>query len=537
MSTPPQSSVVLRDVSFTWPDGGVALDGVDGAFGDGRTGLVGRNGSGKSTLLRLIAGELAPTRGRVDTSGDVGYLPQTLTLDDDTSVAELLGIAPKLAALRAIESGDVDESRFETIGDDWDIQARAVEALDRIGLGPDYLDRRVSEVSGGEAMLLAVTGLSLRRTPVTLLDEPTNNLDRPTRARLAGLVDEWPGTLIVVSHDLELLEHTDATAELYGGAITVFGGPYSAWRAHLEAEQEAAAAAARTAQQTLKAEKRQRVDAETRLAHRAKAGKKAQADGGLPKILAGARKRRAQESAGDLRTTLDNRIDAAQSAVDAADARVRDDDHISLDLPVPDLPRSRQLIAFTAGDAEIVVQGPERVALVGPNGSGKSTLLAQLVNRSDPTPGRTAGRLLTESFGYLPQRLDGLDDGATALENVQSVAPHTAPGDIRNGLARLLVRGDAVDRPVSTLSGGERFRVSMATLLFADPPSQLLILDEPTNNLDVTSVEQLGQALDAYRGALLVVSHDLPFLRRLGIDVVLELDADGVMHRRGELPS
>lgn len=540
MSTPQNSAVTLRDLSFAWPDGAIALSHVDGTFTQGRTGLVGRNGSGKSTLLRLIAGLLTPTAGRIDTAGDVGYLPQTLTLTTETTVAELLGIDRTLAALRAIEAGEVDEAHFETVGDDWDIEARAAQALDRIGFTADDLDRRVAEVSGGEAMLIAVTGLALRRTPITLLDEPTNNLDRPTRAKLAAMVDDWPGTLIVVSHDLELLEHMDSTAELYNGEVTVFGGPYSEWRSHLDAEQAAAEQAARTAQQTLKAEKRQRVEAETRLAHRAKVGKKAQVDGGLPKILAGARKRRAQESAGALRTTLDDKIADAQAAADSADARIRDDDHISLVLPAPDLPRSRHLAEFTGADSTasgtVVVAGPERVAIVGPNGSGKTTLLTQLVSGAQPEGGRASGRLLTSSFGYLPQRLDGLDDAASALANVQAVAPNVEPGDVRNRLARLLIRGAAVDRPVSTLSGGERFRASLATLLFAEPPSQLLIFDEPTNNLDVASVEHLAEALDAYRGALIVVSHDVGFLRRIGVDTVIELGRDGSLTQRAELP-
>ncbi|WUK44522.1 ATP-binding cassette domain-containing protein [Nocardioides sp. NBC_00368] len=135
-------------------------------------------------------------------------------------------------------------------------------------------------------------------------------------------------------------------------------------------------------------------------------------------------------------------------------------------------------------------------------------------------------------MGLLPQRLDGLDDEASAMENVRAVAPETPSGTIRNQLARLLLRGDSVDRPVRTLSGGERFRVSLARLLLADPPAQLLILDEPTNNLDITSVEQLAEALDAYRGALLVVSHDFGFLERIGIDTVIELDGAGRMQQR-----
>ncbi|MGC4935799.1 ABC-F family ATP-binding cassette domain-containing protein [Gordonia sp. DT30] len=534
MST--KSAVTLRDLAFEWPDGSVALAGVNGTFGTGRTGLIGRNGAGKSTLLRLIAGELQPTSGHIDTSGEVGYLPQTLTLQPDTTIAELLGIRPTLDAMKAIESGDADQRHFDVIGDDWDIESRADEALQQIGFSAADLDRRVAEVSGGEGMLIAITGLRVRRTPITLLDEPTNNLDRATRDRLAEFVDQWPGTLVVVSHDLELLEHMDNTTELYGATLETFGGPYSAWKAHQEQEQAAAMQAARSAQQALKVEKRQRVEAETKLARRERTGKKTQRDGGIPKILAGNRASKAQASAGSLRSTLDDKVAAAQAAVDAADGRVREEVHIHLALPDPDVPRGRRLAELADEERTIVIQGPERVALVGANGTGKSTLIAQLVERTEPAPGRPHGRLLIDHVGFLPQRLDGLDDDASAMENVAAVAPDTPAGTIRNQLARLLLRGEGVDRPVRTLSGGERFRVSLARLLLADPPAQLLILDEPTNNLDITSVEQLAEALDAYRGALLIVSHDFAFLERIGIETVLELDESGRMHQRPELP-
>ncbi|WP_443093431.1 ATP-binding cassette domain-containing protein [Gordonia spumicola] len=204
-----------------------------------------------------------------------------------------------------------------------------------------------------------------------------------------------------------------------------------------------------------------------------------------------------------------------------------------MELPDPALPRSRRIAEFRGGAAgDIVIAGPERVAIVGPNGSGKTTLLRQLVSGS-PTASCT---LLTDRFGYLPQRLDGLDDAASAVQNVQAVAPDSEPGDVRNRLARLLIRGAAADRPVSTLSGGERFRVSLATLLFAQPPSHVLIVDEPTNNLDVASVEHLAEALDAYRGALIVVSHDNDFLRRIGIDTVIEMGPEGTLRQRADLP-
>jgi ATPase subunit of ABC transporter with duplicated ATPase domains len=523
------ASITLTDVGLTWPDGSAALRGITGRFGTGRTGLVGANGSGKSTLLRLIAGELAPTSGRIRASGDVEYLPQTLTLATGTTVAGLLGIAEKLAALQAIERGDVAERHFDTLGDDWDLEARADEALREIGLGAADLDRRVSEVSGGEAMLIAIAGTRLRRAPVTLLDEPTNNLDGDARARLADLVRSWPGTLVVVSHDTALLELMDDTAELYDGRLTFFGGPYSEWRAHLEQEQSAAAQAARAAEQVVRTEKRQRIEAETKIARRERAGLKAKANKVAAPIVMNQWASNSQVSSGKLRTGIDEKIRSAKTALDEAEARVREDVRIRIDLPDPDVPGARRIAELRGTDRTYVIQGPERVALVGGNGVGKTTLIESLFGSRGRDGGHAGGALLTDRVGYLPQRLDGLDDAASVLDNVRASAPAVAPGEVRNRLARFLLRGATVERQVGSLSGGERFRVALARLLLADPPPQLLILDEPTNNLDLTSVDQLVDALRAYRGALLVVSHDEAFVDRLDLTVTLTLGRDGTL--------
>lgn len=527
MSSTP--SITLENLGFAWPDGEVVLNDLSGSLGRGRTGLVGTNGAGKSTLLRLIAGRLTPTSGRITATGDVGYLPQNLTLHVEATIADLLGIGAKVAALRAIEGGDASVSHFDAVGDDWDIESRAEEALAEIGLPGAALTRRVDEISGGEAMLVATAGLRVVRTPITLLDEPTNNLDRDARRRFTDIVDGWPGTLIVVSHDRMLLDRLDDTAELHASRLTVFGGPYSAWREHLEREQSAAQRAERTAAQAVKVEKRQRIEAATALARRERTGQKSFDTKRGSKILMNQRASDAQVSAGKLRAGLDKSMDAAQAALDAASTRVRDDQHIRLDLPDPDVSRGRQLLRLDGTNRSVVVQGPERVALVGPNGVGKTSLLEGLMSRAPAPRGRASGVLLTDRVGYLDQRLSVLDPSRSALENVAAVAPRVAPGVVRNQLARLLLSGDSALRPARTLSGGERFRAALAMMLFADPPAQLLILDEPTNNLDVQSADQLVEALRGYRGGLLVVSHDDAFLGRLEPSRVLELDAEGAL--------
>ncbi|MBL3686425.1 ABC transporter ATP-binding protein [Leucobacter zeae] len=523
-----RASITLDRVGLAWPDGSVALDGVSGAFGSGRTGLVGRNGSGKSTLLKLISGELRPGSGTVRVDGEVAVLPQRLTLDVGRRVSELLGVAEPLDAVRAIAAGDVDPERFEQVGDDWDVEARSEAALAEAGLSPDFLDRSVGELSGGEAVLVAIAGIRLRRTPITLLDEPTNNLDRDARGRLAEMVSTWRGTLVVVSHDVSLLELMDDTAELHGGSLQVFGGPYSEWRAWLDAEQEAAKQAEVAAAQALRREKRQRIEAETKLAHRTRNAKKAFENKREPKIIMNGRKMAAEVSAGRLRVEVAAKEAAAKSALGAAGERVRSDRSLRIELPDPAVSRSRRIATIGDEGRSWIIQGPERVALIGRNGTGKTTLLRRLVDGDlSPTPGGHTAEAHTDRIGYLSQRVDGLDDSRSPLENLVAVSPGIPEQELRNRLARFLIRGASADRPVSSFSGGERFRIALATLLLPDPAPQLVVLDEPTNNLDLDTADRLVEALRAYRGALIIVSHDDAFLDRLGIDLTLEIDAEG----------
>lgn len=517
MSMIQQPAVTLADLTFSWPDGTPVIADLSATFGVGRTGLTGLNGTGKTTLLRLIAGRLTPTSGSVTASGQVGYLPQHLTLRTGATLAELLGVDTRLAALRAIEAGDPDPAHFEALGDDWDVEARSLALLDRIGLPGISLDRPVGTLSGGETVLAAIVGLQLASDDIVLLDEPTNNLDRQARRLLHHAVESWRGTLIVVSHDVALLNLMDATAELRDGSLTVFGGPYDAYQAHLAAEQAAAEQALRSAEQKLRTEQRQRAEAQITLARRKRYARTDFENKRKPKMIMNNRKQEAQVSAGKLRGRLDASVDAAKQAVAEQAGRIRRDARISIPLPDPDVPAGRRLAELSdPRGGSFIIQGPERVALTGRNGIGKTRLLE---TRLHPFTGR---------IGYLPQRLDHLDDAATILGTVRAAAPGVAEGELRARLARFLFRGDEIHRRVGDLSGGERFRVALATLLLADPPHQLLILDEPTNNLDLHSVDGLVDALCAYQGGVLIVSHDDVFLARLGIGTWIALDESGL---------
>ncbi|WP_432558179.1 ABC-F family ATP-binding cassette domain-containing protein [Granulicoccus sp. GXG6511] len=525
---PAQSPIIqFNDASFAWPDGAPVLDHTTATFGAGRTGLVGDNGTGKTTVLRLITGELSPTTGSVAVRGAVGYLPQRLILDVGVRVADLLGIAAQVDAVRAVEKGEVRQHLFDTIGDDWDIEPRAHAALSAIGLKGIALDRRVGTLSGGEAMAVALTGLQLADTPIVLLDEPTNNLDRAARERIHAAITGWRGTLVVVSHDLDLLDRMDSTVELRRARLTVFGGGYTEFITALEQEQTAARQALRTAEQALKKEQHQRREAEVKLARRTRYANTDFENKRKPKIVMNTRRFEAEVSAGKLRDNLDARVEAAGDLLAEQQDRVRDDERVRITLPDPGVPSTRRILELHHPDGTHLIAGPERVALTGPNGVGKTLLVETLFTGARDRPTFAVPR--TDRIGYLPQRLDGLDDTASVLENVRSAAPGRPPAEIRAQLARFLLRGDSVARAVGTLSGGERFRVALARLLLADPPHQLLVLDEPTNNLDLTTARALIDALDSYRGALLVVSHDQRFLDELGIDRTFTLHPDGAL--------
>ncbi|MEV5597163.1 ribosomal protection-like ABC-F family protein [Streptomyces sp. NPDC052496] len=528
------ASVVCSNLSFSWPDDTPVFQDLSCTVGTGRTGLVAPNGSGKSTLLKLIAGELRPTAGSVTVAGSLGYLPQSLPLATGLTVAEVLGVAEVIRALDAVESGDVSEVHFATIGDDWDIEERTRAQLDRLGLTELSLDRGLSTLSGGQIVSLGLAAQLLKRPDVLLLDEPTNNLDLDARHKLYDVLEDWHGCLLLVSHDRALLDRMDRIAELDPGALRLYGGNFTAYEEAVQAEQEVAEKNVRNAEQELKREKRELQQARERAERRASNASRNLKNAGLPRIFAGNMKRGAQESAGRAGQLHASRVSEAKARLDEAGRAVRDEQRITLDLPDTHVPAGRNLFLgenlqvslgdrplFAADGIDLTIRGPERVALTGPNGAGKTTLLRLLHGGLEPEAGQV--KRADSRVAYLSQRLDVLDLDRTVAENFAASAPHRTEAERMNLLARFLFRGPRAHLPVRVLSGGERLRATLACVLCAEPAPQLLLLDEPTNNLDLVSAGQLESALASYQGAFVVVSHDERFLARIGVDRWLRL--------------
>ncbi|MFE1952780.1 ribosomal protection-like ABC-F family protein [Streptomyces sp. NPDC059524] len=532
-------SVVCSNLTFAWPDDTPVFAGLSSTIGPGRTGLVAPNGAGKSTLLKLIAGELRPTAGSVTVTGTLGYLPQSLPLTTDLTVAQVLGVDGIIRAIDAVESGDVAEEHFTTIGDDWDIEERTRAQLDRLGLDDVALDRVLGTLSGGQVVSLGLAAQLLKRPDVLLLDEPTNNLDGDARQRLYDVLTDWNGALLIVSHDRTLLDRMDRIVELDRGELRQFGGNFTAYEEAVKAEQEVAEKNVRNAEQALKREKREAQQARERAERRMSNAARNLKDAGLPKIFAGNMKRGAQEAAGRSGQVHAGRVSEAKTRLDEAGRALRDEQRLTLDLPDTRVPAGRTVFhgehlqvrhgdrPLFAGDGlDLSIRGPERIALTGPNGSGKSTLLRLVLGELAPESGeirRADGRV-----AYLSQRLDLLDLDRTVAENFAAYAPHRTEAERMNLLARFLFRGAGAHLPTGVLSGGERLRATLACVLCAEPAPQLLLLDEPTNNLDLVSAGQLESALASYQGAFVVVSHDERFLAEIGVERRLRL-ADGVL--------
>ncbi len=572
--------ITLDHISYAHPSQPPLFVDLSAVFSAPLTGLIGDNGCGKTTLMRLILGDLTPDSGSLAAPERMAYLPQDLGLNREQTLAELCGISEILRALRAVESGEYSPELYDTIGDNWDVEERTLTALATYGFTPATLvdrdspeavralfARQMHSFSGGEAVIAALASLMSSDPEFILLDEPTNNLDSAAKAQLFTALEALPCPALIISHDRDLLERVNVIAELHADRqgvahLRLFEGNYSTYRQALDTEQQAAQRRVTEAKNRVRSAHREWVHAQEIISkNMAQVWKDDQPD----TILALA-KDASRQAAAKLRVLRVGKQEQAQEEYQNAQNEVRVQEKIYAELSQLPLPAGRKVLELSrvdkrpvsretfaiqqpskvdslhfspteAGDENqqgtptehpehLILSGPEHLRITGANGSGKTTLLEAIAHAKDPeylSPVQPAYRVEYSIEGaYIPQRIT-LDPQLTLLQSVQQANGGVSEQHLRDQLARLLFRRESVHHKTGELSGGERFRAAVAQVLLADPVPQLLMLDEPTNNLDISSVDWLVQALEVYTGALIVVSHDEDFCRRIRIDRTLAL--------------
>ncbi|MDH6256271.1 ABC-F family ATP-binding cassette domain-containing protein [Bradyrhizobium sp. BR13661] len=523
------ASIILSNLSLSTPDGRLLLYNIDLTFGAERAGLVGRNGVGKTTLLAAITGEHAPQSGRVIANGTVGLLRQDAQMLAGATVVDLFGVRDALELLRRAERGDASAEQVNEV--DWTLETRLASALARVGfdVAPHTeLDR----LSGGQVTRVRLAALLFNEPDVLLLDEPTNNLDRDGRHAVIDLLAAWRGGAIVVSHDRALLDTMDAIVELTSLGATRYGGNWSSYRAQKAVELAAVRHDLAHAEKYLAEIDDKAQEAAERKARKDGGGRAKRAKGDMPRILAGARRDRSEDSGGKTAQMAERRRAEAIDALDAARRRIEILQPFAVKLPSTQLPAGREVVwldRVSAGyqpeqpilrDLSLSIVGPERVAIVGPNGSGKTTLLRLITGELRPASGALQVR---PDFAQFDQKVSLLDPVVSILDNFRRLNPRAGANECHAALARFMFRADAALQDVGSLSGGQLFRAGLACVLGGATPPSLLILDEPTNHLDLESIEVIEAGLRAYDGALLVASHDEAFLEAIGVTRRLDL--------------
>ena len=497
-----------------------------------RIGLVGKNGAGKTTLLRIITGEQQPTEGAVTKNGEctIGYLPQQMRVADTTTLKaetekafdEVLRIEAEIARLtnEIAERDDYEsesyanllhrlneeQDRYHILGGDTR-EADIEKTLLGLGFKRTDFERATSEFSGGWRMRIELAKLLLRRPSIFLLDEPTNHLDIESIQWLEEYLRNYNGAVLLISHDRAFLDNvTTRTVELSLGHIYDYKVPYSKF-VELRAERRAQQMAAYENQQKL-IEKTEEFIEKFRY-----------------------------------KPTKSNQVQSRIKQLEKLDRiEVEEEDLATLNIKFPPAPRSGQIVAEIKevgkafgqkrifSDATFTIERGQKIALVGRNGEGKTTMARMIIGELEASEG-TIKIGANVNIGYYAQNQDDLMDGEfTVFDTLDRVAVGDIRTRLRDILGAFLFRGEDIDKKVKVLSGGERSRLAMARLMLE--PYNLLVLDEPTNHMDMRSKDILKRAIQKYDGTVIVVSHDRDFLDGM-VDRIYEFRDGGVKEYLG----
>ena len=528
--------LLLQSVCYSHPNKDVLLTDISFAAGkQDKIALIGNNGTGKSTLLQIISGGLVPASGMVKTSSLPYYVPQLLGQFNEMTIAAALHIDHKLKALKAILEGDATAANFAMLDDDWTIEERCRQAFAQWQLHDLDLEQKMGTLSGGQKTKVFLAGISIHQPGIVLLDEPSNHLDATGRDLLYQYIRTAGSTLLVVSHDRTLLNLLDTTYELSKTGIAVYGGNYDFYQAQKQVEQDALQQdmkskekALRKARETARAamERQQKLDAR---------GKKKQEQAGLPTISMNTLRNNAEKSTARMKEVHGEKTSALASELQQLRKELPDTDTMKMTLDHSELHHGKILITarqincsygpqpLWSQPLDFQIRSGDRVAIKGRNGSGKSSLIRILLGALQPSSGTVD--IAEMKAIYIDQDYSLIRPEYSVYEQAQ----HFNSGalqehEVKIRLSRFLFTQEYWEKPCRALSGGEKMRLILCCLTIRNQAPDMIILDEPTNNLDIQNLEILTAALNTYEGTLIVVSHDDYFLKQIAADMFISVD-------------
>ncbi|NEM98514.1 ribosomal protection-like ABC-F family protein [Pontibacter burrus] len=527
--------LILQNVSYLHPDKDLLFDNINLTLNRyQKAALIGHNGVGKSTLLQLAAGVLSPSGGLIKTDSPPYYIPQLYGQYNQLTIAQALRIDARLQALQAILDGNVTEENLTTLNDDWAIEERCREALQYWQLSDLDLNQKIECLSGGQKTKVFLAAIAIHKPELVLLDEPSNHLDVAGRELLYNFISASNSTILVVSHDRKLLNLPDTVFELRSSGITVYGGNYSFYQEQKQLQDNALVDDVKSKEKALrKAREVERASLERQQKLDAR-GKKKQEKAGMPTIMLNTLKNNAEKSTSRLKGIHAEKVGTIAQELHELRKELPDLGKMRLGFEASDLHKGKVLVTATnvhysysgrqlwQQPLSFQITSGERIALKGLNGSGKTTLIKLITGALEPATG-TLQRADSKAI-YIDQDYSLIDNRLSIYEqaqnfNITALQEH----EVKIRLNRFLFTKEDWEKPCCTLSGGEKMRLMLCCLTIASHAPDLMILDEPTNNLDIQNMEILTSAINNYSGTLLVVSHDQYFLEQINIQRTIEL--------------
>ncbi len=528
--------ISLNGISYTHPNKDLLFDNLSLSINrNDKIALIGNNGSGKTTLLKLLGGILPPTTGNIQANTSPYYIPQIYGQYNHLTVAEVLQVADKLTALKQILAGDVTDENLTTLDDDWTLEERCREAFEYWQLTDVHLNQKLETLSGGQKTKVLLAGITIHQPEVVLLDEPSNHLDAEGRLLLYNFIKSTTKTIVVVSHDKKLLNLLKTVFELSKGQITAYGGNYEFYAAQKQLQSNALINDIRGKEKALRTAKETEREANERKQKLDAKGKGKQIKAGTPTIMLNTLRNNAEKSTARLKEKHNEKIETITKDLNDLRKELPEIDKMKFDFDYSNLHKGKILVKgsdinYSYGSTPLwkqpvsfIITSGERIAIKGKNGSGKTTLIRTILGERLPIQGYISNAI-THSV-YIDQDYTLINDALSVFEQVSlfntgGLQEH----EIKTRLARFLFTADFWDKPCKVLSGGEKMRLLLCCITIGNKPPDVIILDEPTNNLDIQNIEILAVAINSFKGTLLIISHDEHFLEQLNIQRTLAVE-------------